>query len=96
MLNETLITHAFPETPWQGFKESGTGRAHSDDGLRDLCLPCHVNYDTMPIPRLLWKKFWVWHPYDSKKIRRFHSLYGLIFIKSSLGRKLSLLKNMLF
>jgi len=96
MLNETLITHAFPETPWQGFKESGTGRAHSDDGLRDLCLPCHVNYDTMPIPRLLWKKFWVWHPYDQKKIRRFHSLYGLIFIKSSLGRKLSLLKNMLF
>jgi len=96
MLNETLITHAFPETPWQGFKESGTGRAHSDDGLRDLCLPCHVNYDTMPIPRLLWKKFWVWHPYDPKKIRRFHSLYGLVFIKSSLGRRLSLLKNMLF
>lgn len=95
MLNETLITHVFPETPWQGFKESGTGRAHSDDGLRDLCLACHVNYDTMPIPRPLWNKFWIWHPYDPKKIRRFHSLYGLIFISSSFVKKLSLLKNLL-
>ena len=96
MLNETLITHVFPETPWQGFKESGTGRAHSDDGLRDLCLPCHVNYDIIPIPRLLWKKFWIWHPYNPSKIRRFHSLYGLIFVNSSLGKKLSLLKNLLY
>jgi succinate-semialdehyde dehydrogenase/glutarate-semialdehyde dehydrogenase len=95
MVNETLLTHAFPETPWQGFKASGMGRVHSDEGLRDLCLACHVNYDTMPIPKLLWDMFWVWHPYGPEKTSRFHSLYGLLFVPYGVGKKLGFLKNML-
>ncbi len=95
MVNETLMTHAFPETPWQGFKESGTGRVHSDEGLRDLCLACHVNYDTVPVPRPFWSMFWIWHPYTARKITRFHSLYGLLFISRGLGRKLAFLGRML-
>lgn len=95
MLNETLITHAFPETPWQGFKQSGIGKVHSDDGLRDLCLACHVNYDTLPIPRPFWNMFWIWHPYNPSKITRFHSLYGLLFTSFSLGRKLGFLARMM-
>lgn len=95
MINETLITHVFPETPWQGFKESGTGRAHSDDGLRDLCLACHVNYDTMPIPRPFWKMFWIWHPYSPKKITRFRSLYGLLFNSNKMKQNLGYLLKMI-
>ena len=56
MINETLITHACPETPWSGVKESGTGRVHSDEGLRDLCVPYHVNEEI--VPTMKWSPFW--------------------------------------
>jgi len=96
MVNETIVTHGFPETPWQGFKASGLGRVHSDEGLKDLCLACHVNYDTMPLPRIFWNRFWVWHPYDGAKISRFRSLYGLCFVPADGKTMLGRLWNMLW
>ncbi len=65
MINETLITHGCPETPWQGVKKSGVGRVHSDDGLRDLCIGYHVNEET--VPTLKWSPFW--QPYSHKMYR---------------------------
>ena len=62
MINETLITHAAPETPWGGVKKSGIGRVHSDDGLRHLAVPYHINEDAglsqPPNP--------FWQPYSHK------------------------------
>lgn len=63
MVNETLITHACPETPWSGVKTSGIGRVHSDEGLRDLCCAYHVNEEN-GIPTLKWSPFW--QPYSHK------------------------------
>ena len=65
MINETLFTHACPETPWGGVKKSGIGRVHSDDGLRDLCIPYHVNEETIPTAK--WSPFW--QPYNHKMYR---------------------------
>ncbi len=65
MINETLITHGAPETPWQGVKKSGVGRVHSDDGLRDLCVGYHVNEEVVPTPK--WSPFW--QPYSHKMYR---------------------------
>ncbi len=65
MINEVLITHACPETPWGGVKKSGIGRVHSDDGLRDLCQTYHVNEET--IPTMKWSPFW--QPYSHKMYR---------------------------
>lgn len=96
MVNETIITHGFPETPWQGFKASGLGRVHSDEGLKDLCLQCHVNYDTMPIPSILRNKFWIWHPYSGEKISRFRSMYGLCFVPSDGRTMLKQFINMIW
>jgi len=96
MLNEALLTHVLPEAPWQGFKTSGIGRVHSDEGLRDLCLACHVNYDTISIPKPFWKMFWIWHPYKSKKITRFKALYGMVFVAYTFSKKISLVKSILF
>ena len=62
MINETLITHAAPETPWGGVKESGVGRIHSDDGLRDLCISYHVNEEA--VSNINWSPFW--QPYSHK------------------------------
>ena len=49
MINEVLMCAGFPETPWQGVKESGIGRVHSDEGLRDLTYPYHINYELFPL-----------------------------------------------
>ncbi len=68
MVNEVLVTHACPETPWGGVKQSGIGRIHSDDGLRDLCHAYHVNEERVKLP-MAWSPFW--QPYS-------HDMYGRI------------------
>ncbi|MEO6952719.1 MAG: aldehyde dehydrogenase family protein [Polyangia bacterium] len=65
MVNDVLVTHGAPETPWSGLKASGYGRAHSDEGLRDLCQERHVNYDRVALPKELW-----WYPYSETMYRR--------------------------
>ncbi|MCB9556891.1 MAG: aldehyde dehydrogenase family protein [Deltaproteobacteria bacterium] len=65
MVNETLFTHACPETPWSGVKKSGIGRVHSDDGLRDLCIPYHINEEVLPTMK--WSPFW--QPYSHAMYR---------------------------
>lgn len=72
IVNDALMTHAFPETPWGGVKESGMGRVHSDDGLRDLCEPRHVNYELISMPNP------VWHPYSEKKAKQFLAAFDVI------------------
>ncbi len=89
MINDALMTHAFPETPWMGVKESGTGRVHSDDGLRDLCQVYHVNYDTIPMKNM------VWYPYSREKLNRFFAMVGLIDRSAGLNKKIKTLKNLI-
>jgi succinate-semialdehyde dehydrogenase/glutarate-semialdehyde dehydrogenase len=67
MVNEVLITHACPETPWGGVKQSGIGRVHSDDGLRDLCHAYHVNEERVKLP-MAWSPFW--QPYSHEMYER--------------------------
>ena len=73
MVNETLITHACPETPWGGVKMSGVGRVHSDDGMRDLCVAYHVNEEILPTMK--WSPFW--QPYS-------HAMYQTLIGASKL------------
>lgn len=89
MINDALMTHAFPETPWMGVKESGTGRVHSDDGLRDLCQVYHVNYDTIPMKNM------VWYPYSREKLNRFFAMVGLIDRGGGINKKIKALKNLI-
>src|SRR5262249_15143582 len=60
MINDVLATYGAPETPWAGVKQSGIGRTHSDDGLRDLCQVRHVNVDRFAPRRDIW-----WYPYSN-------------------------------
>jgi acyl-CoA reductase-like NAD-dependent aldehyde dehydrogenase len=84
MVNEVLITYGLPETPWGGVKKSGVGRVHGDDGLRELCIQYHVNYD-LPY-QIPWSPFR--YPYTHKKYRIFlnslKTLWG-----QGIGAKLS-------
>ena len=76
MINDVLTTYGMPETPWHGVKQSGLGRVHSAEGLRDLCEVRHVNSDRVrPLGREIW-----WYPYSERTwrfgIRAVRFLFG--------------------
>jgi succinate-semialdehyde dehydrogenase/glutarate-semialdehyde dehydrogenase len=48
VVNDAVLTHAIPETPWGGVHKSGLGFTHSAEGLRHLCERRHVNYNRLP------------------------------------------------
>jgi acyl-CoA reductase-like NAD-dependent aldehyde dehydrogenase len=74
MHNDTLYTHAAPETPWGGVKSSGLGRVHGKHGMRDFCELRHVNLERMNFPA-----FW-YYPYSQKAwgtgLRVYRTLLG--------------------
>ncbi len=88
VINDVLINHGLPETPWQGVKKSGTGRVHSDDGLRDLCVAYHINEESS-IPSLKNNPFW--YPYGPKTYGILMSLAKTLY-GNGLRKKLSGLK----
>jgi acyl-CoA reductase-like NAD-dependent aldehyde dehydrogenase len=90
MINDTIITHALPETPWQGVKESGIGRVHSEDALRDFSIAYHVNYDTFPLLKPLWT-IWTWPPYSAFKVKLFKLLFGFMGLNLGFINKLKIL-----
>lgn len=62
-INDSVLTHAFPQTPWGGPKKSGLGRTHGQAGLLDLVRIKHVHRNIFPKQ---WTLFW-WFPYGSVK-----------------------------
>src|SRR5438067_1166561 len=81
MHNDTLYTHAAPETPWGGVKASGLGRVHGKHGLRDLSEVRHVNLERFNFPA-----FW-YYPYGAKGYRLGRKVYGTL-IGKGLGARL--------
>jgi len=84
MHNDTLYTHAAPETPWGGVKASGLGRVHGKHGLRELCEVRHVNLERLNFPA-----FW-FYPYSAKAYRLGRRVYGTL-IGTSLGARVKAL-----
>jgi succinate-semialdehyde dehydrogenase/glutarate-semialdehyde dehydrogenase len=78
MHNDTLYTHAAPETPWGGVKSSGLGRVHGKHGIKDLCEVRHVNLERLNFPA-----FW-YYPYSRKAWST-----GLRVYRTLLGRGIS-------
>jgi succinate-semialdehyde dehydrogenase/glutarate-semialdehyde dehydrogenase len=88
MVNEVLMTHGFPETPWAGVKQSGTGRVHSGEGLRDLCQTRHVNYEVFPMLNPLW------HPYRTTVLQSLIAGTALLTKSPTVGGGLRQLAEM--
>ena len=65
MVNDVLLNYAAPEAPFGGIKESGFGRVHGDDALRDMAEKRHVNYDRVPMP----SRDPFWYPYSGKSFK---------------------------
>lgn len=62
-INDHAYTYGICETPWQGMKESGIGRSHSDEGLLEMVFPKHINMDhSLPFMK---RRMW-WFPYSKE------------------------------
>ncbi len=62
-VNDVLSHYAICSLPFGGFKESGTGRRHSEEGLRMFCEPQSVLVHEFPSNH---PELW-WFPYDRLK-----------------------------
>jgi succinate-semialdehyde dehydrogenase/glutarate-semialdehyde dehydrogenase len=75
-INDHLMSHGLAETPWGGFKQSGIGRTHGDEGLLEMTQPRVVVADILPgVKRNMW-----WYPHSRKVynglLGALHVLYG--------------------
>ena len=51
VVNDVLSNYATVETPFGGIKQSGFGRVHGVEALREMCTPKHLSFDRVPPPR---------------------------------------------
>ncbi len=75
-INDCSFTHALPETPWGGVKNSGLGRVHGDHSFYEFVNMKHVNCDRGWI-----KPLW-WYPYTQFKYNLFKKLAVFLGRKS--------------
>ena len=76
VINDVLLNYAAAETPFGGIKQSGYGRVHGDDALREMAETKHVFssrfLDGTGDP--------LWFPYSAKayqwQLRLFRTLFG--------------------
>ncbi len=61
LVNDATYSYALVDTPWQGMKESGMGRSHSNEGLLEFVYPKHINIDRSP--SFMHRRMW-WFPYS--------------------------------
>jgi succinate-semialdehyde dehydrogenase/glutarate-semialdehyde dehydrogenase len=76
MVDDVLSTYSMPETPWAGIKNSGLGRVHSDDSMRDMCRTHHVNHALLPNP--FTREIW-WYPYTRGGFTLIRRIVSLLF-----------------
>jgi len=61
-INDHLMSHGMPETPWGGFKNSGIGRCHGEIGFEEMTQPQVIVQDLLHFAS---RNPW-WHPYSQK------------------------------
>jgi len=77
-INDHLMTHGMPETPWGGFKDSGIGRCHGEIGFEEMSQPQLIVQDLLP-----WiKKYPWWHPYSERSHQGIKGIMQFLYAKS--------------
>ncbi len=74
-INDHLMSHGLPETPWGGFKQSGIGRSHGKIGFYDMTQPQVIVDDMLSS---LKKQPW-WHPYDEHTYRGLRGILTAVY-----------------
>ena len=87
-INDHLMTHGMPETPWGGFKNSGIGRCHGEIGFEEMTQPQLVAQDLLPwIKRYPW-----WHPYSEKAYLGIRGIMQFLYARNMSSRMSGLIK----
>ncbi len=85
VVNDVILNYAFVETPFGGVKQSGLGRVHGDDALRDMCEARHVNVDRFgSLEREVY-----WHPYTNESLKWFTKAVRMLYSGGGVVRKLT-------
>ncbi len=87
MINDHATSYGITDTPWQGMKESGIGRSHSDDGFREFLYPQHINLEQIPIKNKPWA-----YPYSKEKYELFALAQRIVFKKGVVPKLADLYK----
>lgn len=81
-INDHLMSHGLPETPWGGFKQSGIGRTHGCIGFDEMSQPqCIVHDQTGFLNRNLW-----WPPADADVYAGMKGLLDMLYAKGVAAR----------
>jgi acyl-CoA reductase-like NAD-dependent aldehyde dehydrogenase len=83
-INDHLMSHGMPETPWGGYKNSAIGRSHGTPGFEEMTQPKVVIHDILGgVNRSIW-----WYPHSAEVLKGLHGALQLL-TASSLKRKFS-------
>jgi acyl-CoA reductase-like NAD-dependent aldehyde dehydrogenase len=85
VINDVLINYGAPETPFGGIKQSGFGRVHGDDALRDMAERRHINCDRFVSP----SKDPLWYPYTPKSLQWIERGLRVLFAGNGIIQRLS-------
>jgi succinate-semialdehyde dehydrogenase/glutarate-semialdehyde dehydrogenase len=88
-VNEVLYTHGIGQTPWGGFKNSGSGRTHGALGLMELVQPQHIHVNKVAILPNAW-----WMPYSPNAVKTFRG-FAKYFATGSLFQTMKLAPQLL-
>lgn len=77
-INDHLYTHAMSDIPWGGPGESGIGRTHGPEGLKEMTKTKVVNWDWLRAKRNLW-----WYPQDRESYNALRHAMHLVAPKSA-------------
>jgi succinate-semialdehyde dehydrogenase/glutarate-semialdehyde dehydrogenase len=87
-VNEVLYTHGLAQTPWGGFKNSGYGRTHGEEGLKELVAVQHIHVNRITFLPDVW-----WFRYSSNAVDTFREM-ARKFASGSLPRIAMFLPSM--
>jgi succinate-semialdehyde dehydrogenase/glutarate-semialdehyde dehydrogenase len=72
-VNDSLYSYALAETPWGGYKDSGIGKTHGEEGLKEMTRQVHVSFDRFGRMKKPW-----WYPYDARLRETFAGVVRLL------------------
>lgn len=84
VINDVLSNYATVEAPFGGIKQSGFGRVHGVEGLRDMCHRKHVSHGVVPAP----SRDPYWYPYTARSFHWLQRGVKLLFGSGSLAKRL--------
>jgi succinate-semialdehyde dehydrogenase/glutarate-semialdehyde dehydrogenase len=84
VVNDVLVNYGIAEAPFGGIKDSGFGRVHGEEALRDMAEKRHVNYDRIAAPA----KDPLWYPYSAKSFHWLQRGLRLLFAGSGIVQRI--------